>query len=169
MDGETVSLEEMLLCRERRQERQRALLERHGVPLLSFTMNIPGPVKTNAPLRRAFDEGLTAIRRELAALGVPTREALEIHEKTGDEALLALDGDAGAVKARMTAIEESHPLGRLFDIDILDETGRKLSRPAYRPCLLCGEQAQVCARSRRHSVAELQSRIDGMLAAYFGP
>ena len=34
-------------------------------------------------------------------------------------------------------------------------------------CLLCGEQAQVCARSRRHTVAEMQAKIDGMLAAHF--
>ena len=65
MVGEQVTLEDMLLCRETRQERQRALLERHGKPLLSFTMNVPGPVKTNAELRRAFDEGLSADRKSV--------------------------------------------------------------------------------------------------------
>lgn len=167
MVGEQVTLEDMLLCREARQYRQRALLERHGKPLLSFTMNVPGPVKTYAELRRAFDEGLSAIRSTLGELGIPVLEKIEVHEKTGDEALLCFDGDAGTVKARVTAIEESHPLGRLFDMDVLDETGRKLSRPGYRSCLLCGEQAQVCARSRRHTVAEMQAKIDGMLEAHF--
>nr|WP_303163412.1 citrate lyase holo-[acyl-carrier protein] synthase [Mitsuokella multacida] len=35
-----------------------------------------------------------------------------------------------------------------------------------RRCLLCGEQAQVCSRSRRHSVEDLTKRISKMLSAY---
>ena len=39
-----VTLQEMLDARDRRAEAQRQLLERHARPLISFTMNIPGPV-----------------------------------------------------------------------------------------------------------------------------
>ncbi|WP_270400039.1 citrate lyase holo-[acyl-carrier protein] synthase [Mitsuokella multacida] len=35
-----------------------------------------------------------------------------------------------------------------------------------RRCLLCGEQAQVCSRSRRHSFEDLTKRISKMLSAY---
>ena len=40
-----VSLNQMLLARENRALRQRALLEKYRLPLVSFTMNIAGPVK----------------------------------------------------------------------------------------------------------------------------
>ncbi len=43
-------------------------------------------------------------------------------------------------------------------------TGSEAMPP--RRCLLCGEQAQVCARSRRHSVEDLTERISKMLSAY---
>ena len=46
-------------------------------------------------------------------------------------------------------------LGRLLDIDVIAPDGGKISRteiglPARR-CLLCGNPAPVCARSRAHS------------------
>ena len=51
----------------------------------------------------------------------------EFHDHTGDELLLCIDADATVLKKVMTNIEETHPLGRLFDIDIIDENGGKLS------------------------------------------
>jgi holo-ACP synthase/triphosphoribosyl-dephospho-CoA synthase len=58
-------------------------------------------------------------------------------------------------------IEDTHPMGRLFDIDVLRQDRRKISRrdtgEANRPCLICGGDAFVCGRSRAHSVGELQN------------
>ena len=42
----------------------------------------------------------------------------------------------------------------------------RLSRPQYRPCLICGNQAQLCARTRRHTVAEMQAKIEEMLSTW---
>ena len=39
----------------------------------------------------------------------------------------------------------------------------KLSRGTYRKCIICGCQAQECARSRKHSVEELQAKIEELL------
>ena len=68
------------------------------------------------------------------------------------------------IKKLMTTMEETHILGRLFDIDVLDANGQKLSRDMPRRCLLCDKQAQICARSRRHSVSELTAKIAAMLS-----
>ena len=46
-----ITLEQMLLARDRRASRQAALLSRYGRPVISFTMNIAGPVK-DSPLIR---------------------------------------------------------------------------------------------------------------------
>ncbi len=167
-ETETVSIQDMMFCRDRRVQLQEQLLQSHAVPLISFCMNIPGPVKTDALIRRAFAQGTEEIAGVLAAH--PDWQVLarhEIHEKTGDELMLAVSADAQSLKDSMSRIEESHPLGRLFDIDIIGTDGRKLSRPRYRTCLLCGCQAQECASSRRHSAAELFARIQEMLSDYF--
>ena len=60
-ENRAVALGEMLDARERRAAAQREMIERHGLPLVSFTLNVPGPVKDSALLRRAFDEGLQQI------------------------------------------------------------------------------------------------------------
>ena len=51
-----VTLMEMLEAREARARRQRELLDCLSCPVVSFTMNIPGPVKNGPVIRRAFRE-----------------------------------------------------------------------------------------------------------------
>ena len=164
--GIPVELPAMLAAREERATRQAAWLEKYAVPLLSFTLNIPGPVKTSPDLRRAFEAGLAALEDALGAAGLSPTARTEIHAPTGDEGLLAIDSDAETIKEIATRIEEEHPLGRLFDMDVLSADGTKLSRSVPRRCLLCTEQAQNCARSRRHSIAELTAEIERLLATY---
>ena len=50
-----VNAADMMAARERRAERQRSLLEQGGA-LVSFTLNVPGPVKRSPRWERAFDE-----------------------------------------------------------------------------------------------------------------
>lgn len=166
LNGPQVELPAMLAAREKRAARQQAFRERYHSPLLSFCLNIPGPVKTTPELRTLFDQTCHEIQACLRDLGLTIADSQTIHEATGDEYLLAFAGDAPTVKAAMTQLEESRPLGRLFDIDILTAEGQKLSRPVPRRCLLCERQAQDCARSRRHSVRELTDRIETLLQEY---
>ncbi len=163
MNGAEVTLADMLRCREKRAAMQRAALERYHSTLISFCMNIPGPVKTNDEIYRLYTDGVLQINSTLQ------REKIRVFARqgtlapTGDEMLLCVDADAGRCKSLMQHIEDTHPLGRLFDIDVIDQTGQKISRSQYRTCLLCGEQAQICARMRRHSVPQMQERINQML------
>jgi len=161
---ETVSIEDMMNCRDRRVSLQQEMLEKHHAPLISFCMNIPGPVKTNDAIRRAFNEGTELIYSALHEDEISILDVSEIHEKTGDELMLCVNADAANLKARMSRIEDTHPLGRLFDIDIINVDGTKLSRERYRKCLLCERQAQDCARARRHSADELFAKINEMLS-----
>lgn len=169
LKGIPVELPAMLDAREARARRQAGVHATHpDAVLVSFCLNIPGPVKTNDLLRRLFDEGCAEIVKQLNDLDTVCLSHEEVHAPTGDEALLAVTGaEAAAIKSAMTTLEESHPLGRLFDIDVLAADGVKLSRSTPRRCLLCGRQAQDCARSRRHSVKELTDRISAMLLEYY--
>lgn len=124
-----ITLEQVLLARDRRVLRQRALAARYGGTLLSFTMNIAGPVKDAPLVRLAFQAGLAALDRDL---GQPVHREL-IQAPTGPEALLVYDRPAPWVKERCLLLEEREAVGRLYDLDVLSPEGEKLSRPQSRP------------------------------------
>lgn len=167
LSGIPVELSAMLTAREERARQQDAWLKQYQCPLLSFTLNIPGPVKTSPVLRRAFETGLSALQEHLTGMHLSPIAQMQVHAATGDEALVAVKGDAASLKELCIRIEETHLLGRLFDFDVLTADGIKLSRPLPRRCLLCTEQAQVCARSRHHSIEELTNEIERLLSVYF--
>lgn len=164
MDGIEVTLTDMMQCREHRATLQNRLLQQWHCPVISFCMNIPGPVKTNTQIRQAFDKGLSCLLDRLQTQQIPVLEQLLLHEKTGDECIMTVQASAASIKSLTTDIEESHPFGRLFDMDVLDSDGQKLSRPVFRKCLICGRQAQECARSRTHSIEEMQQKIQQLLS-----
>lgn len=163
MEGKEIVLEEMLVFREKRALLQKKLLEDAGSPVISYSMNIPGPIKTNSRIRKAFDLGKQELLTQLREHGIRCGQAVEIHEDCGDELLFSVQADPETVKDITTSVEESHPLGRLFDMDVINKDGMKLSRPVYRKCLICDRQAQECARSRTHSVKEMQDAIDHLM------
>ncbi len=167
MIGEEVVLLDMLNCREERAFRQQQFLSETNCPLISFSMNIPGPIKTNAEIQKAFFYGKDGIQKALADGNFEVKKAFESHERTGDELLYAVDGDAEKLKDFSVEIEEKNPLGRLFDIDVIKKDGKKISRPSQRRCLICNGPAQDCAHSRRHSVSEMQDKIEEILQDFF--
>ena len=64
-------------------------------------------------------------------------------------------------------LEDIDPIGRLYDMDVLDTDGKKISREDMglprRKCLLCENDAAVCARSRAHSLEALTDRTGFLL------
>ena len=157
-----VTLMEMLEAREKRAERQRSLLAAWGRTMICFTMNIAGPVKNNDLIRRGYALGKKRLVRQLMAAGIAIVHFEEVQEKTGNEAFFLLDAAPLRVKEVTVAIEDHGPVGRLFDMDVLCPDGRKVDRQELglsgRKCLICGGPAQVCARSRTHTVAALQEK-----------
>lgn len=165
--AEMVGLAQMLEARERRAWRQNTLLAQYGLPVVSFTMNIAGPVKNSPLIRRGFGAGRRLLMSQLALDRLPVCFAEETDEPTGCEGLYVVDAAAAALKRIACGIEEHAPLGRLFDLDVLAPDGTKLERPAPRRCLVCGRPARECARSRTHSVEELQAATHALLAETF--
>ena len=131
------SLQEVLQAREDRAAKQRTLLDRFGRPLISFTMNIPGPIKDAPLVRFAFRAGLCRLRE---ALGEPVYKEI-VFLRAGPAALLVCDRPAAELKALCLAIEEEDEIGRLYDMDVIEADGKKLSRLQERTCLLCGGPA----------------------------
>lgn len=166
-----VTLMEMLQAREARAMAQQAMLEERGLTVISFCMNIAGPVKNSPIIRRAFREGLHRLSAALIAAGFALAEGREVDEATGCEALWAVAGPGRAVKELCVELEDQDALGRLFDLDVLspghgpwsrEELGRR-----QRRCLVCGKEGKGCASRRLHTLEELKGATDGILEDYF--
>ena len=147
--------------------RQRALLRHHQKPLLSFTMNIPGPEKRNDLIEAGFRLGQRLALAQLRAEGFSVLEQEITMDHTGCEGLYVVDAPAPVLKELMLRLEDSRPVARLFDLDVLTPTGEKLSRESLgftpRPCLICGGPAMVCARSRAHGLEALTKKTTALL------
>ncbi|WP_196356297.1 citrate lyase holo-[acyl-carrier protein] synthase, partial [Vibrio harveyi] len=56
--GLKVGLDDVLSNKEARVKRQGEWLKRHSLPLLSFTVNMPGPQKMTECTERIFEQGV---------------------------------------------------------------------------------------------------------------
>ncbi len=170
--GVDAELPDMLNARERRVWVQEKLLSEYPGVLVSFTLNIPGPVKVLPYVPDAFALALKEIVSALTEAEIPILKRSLILDKTGPEAFLCVDVDALAVKRLLVPLEDASKLGRLYDIDIIGRDGKKISRSDIgkpgRTCLLCGRPARECSRSRAHSVEELTVEINRIFKEYFG-
>ena len=159
-----------------------------NVVLVSMTLNIPGPVKDRPEYRKALETGLHRLKAMLVGSAGSFGKMQILHEEfrpliTGPEGYMIVSGEPLAIKKAAIAAEEADALGRLFDMDVLviddaakpDETGhysladiRSISRSQLgaepRKCLLCGENAKACARSRAHSMDDLLHKIKEILS-----
>ena len=169
--GKQVRLEEMLLARERRRDMQQMLLETYRLPVISFTLNIVGPVKVFPLAVRTFFEGVRLIEAQCRAWNIPLHYTCSVREHTGYEQFWVAEGDIRFIKETLCLLEDSVDLGRLFDIDIIQQGGEKISRTALgfsgRKCLICNQDAFVCSRSRAHTVDELLTRECSIMELYF--
>ena len=162
-----VALYEMLDARERRAAKQAELLSRFASTLVCFTMNIAGPIKNSPLIEEGYSLGKSMLKGRLAAAKVAILHFEETIGKTGCEAFFVVDADAQRVQLLTSEIEDGSQLGRLFDMDVLTADGRKTGRAELglpeRKCLICGGAAKGCARSRAHTVAELQAKTSSIL------
>lgn len=80
---------------------------------------------------------------------------------------MSIEAPAHDLKLATIELEHSHPLGRLWDIDVLTPEGEILSRRHFalpaRRCLLCGQSAAECARGKTHALSGLLSQMEALL------
>ena len=162
-----ITLSQMLIARERRAQKQQELLKKYHASLICFTMNIAGPVKNNPLIRQGFSLGNRYLKQKLSAQKIKCIHQEIIDKVTGNEAYYVTDADPKVLKKLTVEIEDASPIGRLFDLDVLSSEGLKTERTdlglAPRICLICNRPAKECARSRTHTVEQLQSTIRRIL------
>lgn len=171
LESEQVTLKDMLDAREKRVLRQLKILQKHRIALISFTLNIPGSHKLFSLAYKSFDEGKRLIKDHLKRHNLTIEYEEDNISKTGYEAFIAVDDNPQFIKELMVEIENSCPMGRIFDIDVLDADGKKISREDVgsesRKCLICLEPAHACSRCRKHPLEELIMKTIEIMSDYF--
>ncbi len=160
-----VTLSQILHSRDERVKKQEKILNQFKYPLISFTLNIAGPVKTSPLIERVFFEGIRLLKESLSASSIAYQDT-NIKD-TGCEAMFSVNATASTLKDICTNIEDSLSIGRLFDMDVIDIDGSKLERKIVRGCFVCGAPGRNCAVSRAHSVDELQAATKEIIENYF--
>ena len=165
-----VSLPHLLAARDARAALERDLLARHAdCTLVVLTVVVPGAEKRTEASLLVARAACAALDGLLAA---HCRHRLERDLATGFEAYWLVDLPQLEAKRRTVELEDTHPLGRLFDADIILPEGRPLSRTELgappRRCLLCDREARFCMRNGSHTREELHAKIAQMIADYVG-
>ncbi len=162
-----ITLEQLIASRDARQERQLAWLDNHPATLISYTVVAPGPVKDSELTRRIFNHGIRTFRLLAEKNKWEIKKQVCLALATGPEGLLAVDTHPAKVKLAVIELEQSHPLGRLWDLDILTQQGQILSRRDFdlppRSCLVCQRAASICAREKTHALPELIAHMEALL------
>lgn len=159
-----IYLEKMLNSREERYIKQEEIISKYPFSLISFTLNIPGTIKDSPLYRKVHNEGIKSIDSTLKEAGIDVKYEEMRYLETGPEGFISVDFDSLEIKRITVDIEESHPFGRLFDIDVFDNKHIQVSRLSIgmepRKCLICNEYAIKCIRDKTHSYEELLEKIE---------
>ena len=114
-----MTLEDLLRSRDARVARQRELLTEHpGMSLLCLTVQLPGPVKRNDISLKIAKAGVEAVHSTFTPFFEEQRDL-----ETGFEAFFVVDLPPEDAKRLACRIEDTHPLGRLMDIDVIISAG----------------------------------------------
>ena len=160
-----ITLQELLDSRDRRARRQGELLSQFpGRALLCLTVQLPGPEKRNALSLKIARAGVEAIEKRFNPVFKETNDL-----ETGFEGFFIVDGQPLEVKRAAAELEDTHPLGRLMDLDVIGPEGpigRADIGLQERRCLICEKPARYCMRAGSHTHEELMAKIKQLVSSY---
>ncbi len=155
-----MTLQAILDARDARRRRQEEFFRlTPGATLVVATVVAPGSEKRS----READTAAAAMGKALAGVFADTALWHERWLPTGFELWISTDLTREEAKRRAVEIEETHPLGRLFDIDVIGSDLRPASRTEFglpeRHCILCDRPARYCMRAGTHTYREILNHI----------
>lgn len=145
-----------------REERSLLIRKRfRGKPLITVKANTAGGNK-NIPRAYFLVRLFGGLLKETFPLA-----CLEYHEGADGPWALGEFSETGDFKRKLVRLEEEHPVGRLVDLDFFADPERSVGRSDLglppRRCLVCAEDARICTRSGKHSLAEIEARSEAIL------
>lgn len=163
-----ITLDRLLASKDNRKAKHAELMQNHpDLTLMCLTVIIPGNVKRNlyslTIAQAAVGEIINTFDSAMCSMSVSDLD-------TGYEAYVLTSLSREQAKRMACEIEDSHQLGRLFDIDVILPNGEPMPRTAIglkpRKCLLCDNEARYCMRNRSHTSQEIQQHIIEMVEQY---
>ena len=160
-----ITLQELLESRDSRAARQGELLSQYpGRAVLCLTVQLPGPEKRNALSLKIARAGTDAVEKRF----IPVFKELKDLE-TGFEGYFIVEGEPLDLKKAAVDLEDTHPLGRLMDLDVIGPegpVGRASIGLGERKCLICDKPARYCMRAGSHTQEELMAIINQLVSSY---
>lgn len=165
-----VTLNQLLLSREERKRKQKNLVERYSKTLISFMVNMPSAIKDTILSREIHQKGMELLEKLLNENNIDVLYEIVENKVTGTESYIVADYPAKEVKVLLMDLEDQHPIGRLFDFDVIDEKHQMLSRAMFnkerRKCLMCNEEAIICARTQKHTYEQIIFKMEEIFTKY---
>lgn len=163
-----ITLDQLLESRDNRCAMQKDLIQKNPeLTLVCFTVVMPGQVKRNHLSAVIAEAGMKVLHERFKQ---QISQCVERDLDTGFEGYLLVAVPPLEAKHVLCDIEDNHPLGRLFDMDVIDSMGVPISRAdahqAARKCLICDNEARVCMRNNTHTQRELQEHIHHIVEQY---
>lgn len=157
-------LERVLESKEERAYFQKKLINEYQLPLISLTLNLVGGYFLYDKWEILFKKALESIEDTFEEKIVFKKIRLG---KWGPEGFWIIDLPIENIKKETIKIEDSHPLGRLFDIDVINIAGKSISRRDFgmspRRCIICDNSAIECYIKKNHELEELRVKIDEII------
>lgn len=152
-------LHDVLIARERRVERRRAMLNQNGVAaVMTLTLVWPGSRKRTPATRLFFCLCRDEIRLRLRAHGLMPLSERGDTSPAGDDVMWSFADDSAVephgLKRLAIEMETFEPGGRLLDLDVHTNegpVGREALGLEPRHCFICDRPAHQCTRSGAHA------------------
>lgn len=160
--------EQILAGREKRFEEKCRLYRRFQAPVLSVMVNAPGKEKSLELYHRAV-----VLMTEQLVQQLEDSVLFQEHCDFGDGfcSLLVVKLPGRELKRRMIRLEEEHPVGRFFDLDVTEAGGTGISRVEFgvppRLCYLCGRPAKECGALGRHPLTQVAGVVRQALMDFY--
>ncbi len=164
-------IQKLLSAREERDSIKKQLLEL-GTILISLNLNIPGIPKSNQLLTSFFIIVRDQLKNWLLANRIFIDDSKEINTNhaAGDYYIVPIknkDFSSVQVKQITEQFEESHPLCRFIDVDVVGESGENISSGKSKICFFCREHPAIeCRRAERHTIFEIRKYQEEKIAEY---
>lgn len=152
---------------------QRGKIKQEGNLGISLTLNIPGFPKSNPLIKKCFSYCKTDLLYHLKSQHVELLEdqSIDTCDAAGDFYLVPCRGSQQTVsqlKEWLEDFEGSHPLGRLVDADLTDESGIPVSSGKSKECFICSARPAIeCRRLNSHSAEELSGYVQSRMEQFF--
>ncbi|MCF6183403.1 MAG: triphosphoribosyl-dephospho-CoA synthase [Bacteroidales bacterium] len=139
---------------------------------LTLTLNIPGIPKSNALFHHFFKEIVEELKVYLKShlIDLSYDNSQFINDDAGDFFILSFtEGQTNPKKLKMLTenFEETHPSGRIIDVDIFSATNGHIGSGKEKICFVCKQHSAVyCMRNKRHNYTEIRKKMQEEISNY---